>query len=380
MRAQDLEELLDPTYIPSTPDEVKNFRMKQAFGFQVLQKKVQTPTGKAIVEAYKTTFNAQKVLQDLSIEAVVSTQAILSNRQMLEKMILTRFDPRSSKISAVDFIVRFDQMMRTYNEQQLERQLCIPDLMKKTYLQGAVSHVSMLKAVHHRELEKVVQEGEQAFFTYEQYLTVVKGVATTYDECVSGRRTTSANMAAMSYGDPDTSMDEPPDCESEIQEYVANVMRRRMGGAAMNKETWESISEEGKKTWDQMSATDKRNILQYAMKRAEKPEKEKISANKVEFDTEIDDEISLEEEEKGEDVDTMDVNNATTDAKKGAHPGDPRRMMSGKGKGSAKKVRSVKTAMFTKPSDQNPDIDDILERYWNQDYDSDEEPDFPRGD
>jgi len=186
MRAQDLEELLDLNYVPTSADEARNFRAKQAFGFQVLQKKVQTPTGKAIVEAHKGMFNAQGVLHDLAMEAMVSTHAILANRQMLEKMVTMKFDPRSSKISAVDFIVRFDQMMRTYNEQQVDPQLGISDMMKKTYLQGALAHVSMLKAVHHRELEKVVQEGNQAFFTYDQYLTVVRGVATTYDESSAG--------------------------------------------------------------------------------------------------------------------------------------------------------------------------------------------------
>jgi len=62
-------------------------------------------------------------------------------------------------------------------------------------------------------------------------------------------------MANIAYEDQDHPT--TGDIEAEIQEYMVNVMRRRMGGAAMNKETWESISDEGKQTWDQMSPADK---------------------------------------------------------------------------------------------------------------------------
>jgi TRAP-type C4-dicarboxylate transport system substrate-binding protein len=38
----------------------------------------------------------------------------------------------------------------------------------------------------------------------------------------------------------------------------------------MNKETWESLSPEGKATWDKMDTNDKWLVLQYAKQRADK--------------------------------------------------------------------------------------------------------------
>jgi hypothetical protein len=320
------------------------------------------------------------------MDAMVSTQAILANRDMKKQIVTTRFDPRASKLSAVEFIVKFDELMTTYNEQQMHEDLKINDLQKKTHMQDALSNVATLKQVHHRELERAAIEGHHVFFTYQSYLMIVKGVAATYDEATAGRRGASINMMQFDGGDEDGT--QGSDLMEEIQEYAANVIRRRMGGAAMNKETWESISPEGQKTWDLMSDKDKQRILRYAMKRAEKAEradKEKLSANNVDIE-QSDEEV---EEEQGEETDgeELDVNNANTDAKKKAHPGDPRRMMSGKGKGGSKKkptkATDPKTAeithiMFMDEFPTSESIEDVLVDYWEKDEDSDS--DFQLGD
>jgi hypothetical protein len=207
---------------------------------------------------------------------------------------------------------------------------------------------------------------------------IVKGVAATYDEATAGRRGASINMMQFDGGDEDET--QGSDLMEEIQEYAANVIRRRMGGAAMNKETWESISPEGQKTWDLMSDKDKQRILRYAMKRAEKAEKadKELSANNVDIE-QSDEEV---EEVQGEETDgeELDVNNANSDAKKKAHPGDPRRMMSGKGKGGSKKkptkATDPKTAeithiMFMDEFPTSESIEDVLVDYWEKDEDSD---------
>jgi dihydrofolate reductase len=47
-------------------------------------------------------------------------------------------------------------------------------------------------------------------------------------------------------------------------------MKQRAPRTSMNKETWESLSAEGKTTWDKLNEADKQKVLQYVTKRNEK--------------------------------------------------------------------------------------------------------------
>ena len=88
-------------------------------------------------------------------------------------------------------------------------------------------------------------------------MEAIKGTASIYNEHSGGRRAAHLTQVA---GESDIT--------SEITDYIINVAKQRAPGASMNKETWQSISEEGKAVWDKLSNGDKQKILQYAMKRA----------------------------------------------------------------------------------------------------------------
>jgi hypothetical protein len=368
-----------------TTEELRNFKAKQAFAFDVLNKKVLTSTGRAIIESHRMLHNAQGVLRDLAQEAMHSTQAILMNRKLKTEITVGRFDPRSSKLSAMDFIMEFDQKMRTYNDQQSHPDMMIPNIQKKVYLQDALSNVPFLQAVMNREMERAAQEGGHTFFTYDEYLTAIRGVATTYDQHREGRRAASINHMQLEDPDGDVIQDS---FEDQVQAYVAKFVKRRMRGAAMNKSTWDSLSVEGRKTWDMMSDADKKSILQHAVKRAEN---DQVSAHNVEIASDSEEDIpGIDADDPDTEPGGIDVNNAITDAKKQAHPGDLRRMLSNKGKGSKKKTLppkegTVSMAVFSDPVDTAPNasvfnmahIDDILRDYWDNDIDpDDDEEDF----
>ena len=53
-----------------------------------------------------------------------------------------------------------------------------------------------------------------------------------------------------------------------ITDYVVNLTKNRVSGASMNKESWQTISEDGKAIWDKLSNSNKQKVLQYTMKRA----------------------------------------------------------------------------------------------------------------
>jgi hypothetical protein len=74
-RAQDVSEVLDSSYKPKTPTEVDLFTEKQKYVYAILESKVLTDRGKAIVREYEDTFDAQAVYQKLVEHHLRSTKA-----------------------------------------------------------------------------------------------------------------------------------------------------------------------------------------------------------------------------------------------------------------------------------------------------------------
>jgi hypothetical protein len=60
-RAQDVSEVLDPSYVPTTKQAKELFIEKKKYVYSVLESKVITDKGRVIVQEYKDTFDAQKV-------------------------------------------------------------------------------------------------------------------------------------------------------------------------------------------------------------------------------------------------------------------------------------------------------------------------------
>jgi hypothetical protein len=365
MRAQGLGNILNPAYIPLDSEREK-FENQQAFTYMMLKKKVLTLTGRQIVKRYKREYDAQAVLLELAEEGMLSTFAVLSGRELLRKLTSMKFDPRGGKETAMAFITRFETMALQYNKQQEDEDSQLTDTFKKNLLTAGVSTVAILRAVSDREQEALMRGGRP--FGFNEYLAILKTAATLYDESAMGRR--SVNLTELEFNQEETT-DE--DIVEEINEFLVNVMRRRVPGASMNKETWESLSADGKATWDKLDEADKRKVLQYALGRAKK---ESIEANVTET-TEANATDNETEEVTGAGTFTeAEINQAITQARKDAHPGDTRRVLGGKGKPRGKV--QVKNINFTVPEDtiQDPEgleLERAMDRYWNPPSDSEGE-------
>jgi hypothetical protein len=119
----------------------------------MLKKKVKTLTGPRIVKNYKAEYDAQTVLYELAKEGMKSTYAILSGRQLLSKLTTQKFDPRNGKMSAMEFITRFETMVEQYNEQQEHVGSILSDEFQKALLTASMSTVTVLRPVSDREQE-----------------------------------------------------------------------------------------------------------------------------------------------------------------------------------------------------------------------------------
>src|SRR5687768_10090171 len=63
-RAQDVEQILDPLYAPTTADETNLFEEKQKYMYAVFEKTLLTDKGKALVRSYQKTYNAQLIYKE----------------------------------------------------------------------------------------------------------------------------------------------------------------------------------------------------------------------------------------------------------------------------------------------------------------------------
>ena len=73
--AQDVSEILDDTYVPQDQDEIDLFIEKQKYMYAVLENKVMTDRGKAIVHEFESTHDAQKAYKKLKDHHTLSPKA-----------------------------------------------------------------------------------------------------------------------------------------------------------------------------------------------------------------------------------------------------------------------------------------------------------------
>jgi uncharacterized protein (UPF0128 family) len=367
MLAQGMEEVLDPTYTPDPNDlkAVKEWKRKQHFTYMMLAEQVMGHTSKQIVRQNEATRDGQRTIIELDHQAKRSTEAILAGRRTMAQISNQRYDPKTG--SALEFITKFEEMIEAHNMQQTEPEMVLTGAMKKSFLQSSLANVMMLRAVTDRENDMIVRGGSA--FTYDEYLQAAKASAALYDQKSSGQRSVNVNKVDSSK-EVDSFM-------HEATEYFVNMTKKRAPGATMNKETWQTISEDGKTIWDKLTSSDKQKILQYAMKRA--AAKETVSVNQTMIQ-ELDQVFSQTEEEalaptlETDEVLEAEVNQAISKARSEAHPGDIRRVLSGKPQKKA--VTQVKFAQwidedpYADTGDEDQEIDHLLDEY---DWDPDDE-------
>jgi hypothetical protein len=77
VRAQDVAEVLDATYVSTLPKDIALFAKKQEFMYAVFEHTLQTDQGKAFVHQHEQDFDAQKIYSSLQDYSVKSTKASL---------------------------------------------------------------------------------------------------------------------------------------------------------------------------------------------------------------------------------------------------------------------------------------------------------------
>jgi hypothetical protein len=113
-RAQDVDSVLDPAYIPSSEDEKLLFDEKQKYMYAVFECTLLTDYGKSLVRQYASTFDAQAIYSSLAIYALQSTKAAISSSTLLSYITSARLGDNTWKGTTLAFILHWQEQVRRY--------------------------------------------------------------------------------------------------------------------------------------------------------------------------------------------------------------------------------------------------------------------------
>ena len=105
--AQDVSKLLDETYVPKTADDIALFFEKQKYLYAVLESKVQTDRGKAIILEHEQDFDAQQVYKKIKSYHLKSTKAKMESSIILSYITSTKLGDGSWNGTTKSFILNW---------------------------------------------------------------------------------------------------------------------------------------------------------------------------------------------------------------------------------------------------------------------------------
>ena len=368
IHAQNFSRVLDPTYVPTSPDDAEDLRLQKCFLYAVLLANVHTPKGKAIVKAHKHDMDGPLVLEEIMEDALQSASGKMRQASTRTKLSTTSIEGHRGP--QVEFLVDFQTSVQGYNDTQTNPALLLTGPVVKDLLQQAVQAAPNLKEVASRETTDMVTRGAPPH-TYEEHMLCLMAAAELHDGVPPTRRSRSANVADVTQDTPgdDAAPRDPTnsDLETWVAAYAAQTSRdgNRPTGPYIPSEVFSNLSREAKKNWFGWADTDKQVITDNL-----KP----ISANVHMMETphaepDPDPEIPTE-------TPVLQAHRAATQASTNTgeptHPADPRRLLSEpKPTGKPPRVRQAKMAHFER----------VIDDYWDtgaddQWYDTNEPSDF----
>ena len=176
-RAQNVEDVLDPTYQPVTEDEIELFKEKKKFMYSVFTATLQTDWGKKYVREHEADFNAQEVYRKLVKFYTSSTKASMNAADTLTYITTAKVE--TWKSTTESFILHWQNQIRLY-ETLSETTRHLDEDLKLTLLQNAVHSNTYLRAVKD-QANQLKSYDTNNRLNYDQYCTLLLSSANNYD-------------------------------------------------------------------------------------------------------------------------------------------------------------------------------------------------------
>ena len=265
-RAQDVADILDPTYVPTTQEAKDLFAAKQQFMYAMFEKTLLTDFGKSVVRAHKTDGNAQKVFQEVDLEvmehAEKSTVATIDAANIMTYITSARWETWGG--TAMGFILHWLDQVRCW-ESLVPKTDQLQDNLKKTLLENAVHGHSDLKTVKENLIQQCAFDKTKVA-SLDMYVTLLKSAAVNYDSKQkpgNGAARPKRSVYSHDFEFDIDGNDSTFDIDSSLDTILAHAHIRTGGrnSARMSISKWRSLLSEDQSLWDQFSEKTKSLLL-----------------------------------------------------------------------------------------------------------------------
>ena len=285
--AQAVSEVLDENYVPTGADDIALFQEKQKYVYAVLETKVMTDRGKAIIRDHEHDFDAQKAYQKIKAYHLQSTKAKMESSVILSYITSAKLGEGTWNGTTEAFIIHWQNQVRLY-EKHVPPSDHFSDGQKRVMLQNSVHGINELRQVKNTADQMGANSGTT--LTYDEYASLLLSAATAYDDQFKAKKAKRHVMLHdfqhdEAYPDIDEYSDDNEifdiDCPvSSIQAYATNFRstsgsksgpRSNTSKVRMSSDKWFSLSDSSKAIWDRLDEKAKAIILGYSLPTASNP-------------------------------------------------------------------------------------------------------------
>ena len=202
-RIHKTDAVLDPTYVPHTPDEIDLFERKQSFMYYVWVDNLLTNTGKELVRKYQSTYDAQSIYLELTEHCTKSVAATLDASALLTWITTKKLCKEDWPGKHYSFILYWLEQVRKHNEISPDP---LQDSQLRVLLENSLHATPYLRDIQRTSKLLTTQTGKQLGYT--QYVDLCKSAALSHDKAMETKTLASGNRKAL-YHDLDASNANP---------------------------------------------------------------------------------------------------------------------------------------------------------------------------
>ena len=261
--AHGCENVISPSYNPTTADETLLFIEQNKFMYDVFTTILKTSMGRHYTRQHESTRDAQAVWSDYMQYMRTSSKADIELEDLMTGITSLRLTTTYLGTTE-NFIVEWLDKIKRY-EDMTPLNSHFPDSMKKAMLQNAVSGIKEFQDVKTTDQMEVAKGNGPIH--YPKYVTLLQNVAATYDK----NHTPSKPRRLINVHDweayllSENEYDAQDIEEDYFGSYLANetntksnFQRRR---PSLRREVWNKLSKTDQMAWDQLSGFGKWAII-----------------------------------------------------------------------------------------------------------------------
>ena len=256
--SQDLEDVLDPEYIPLTPEDRDVFKHKQKFLFTVFLETLLTDKGREITRSHAIDKDAQAVFKEL--DAFYTTTVVGRDKltQLMQYITNARLGDGTWNGTTHAFILHYQEQIRLYN-QYADPGERLTESLQESLLQNAVDKVAALSQVKATQQQLNMHRPGQKM-SFDQYVQLLCTAALQLDKRTKTAGTTrnrGRTVYLTEQESEDYHIDTPVSdlLDSSYSHYDVNESVR------VPTDRWSNMSEEGRKAWLAMPQVDRAALL-----------------------------------------------------------------------------------------------------------------------